>query len=107
MNPVLEVPAIRERVLKISVQDYHRVTEGQPTELLRGMIIQKVSKSPLHYSTFQSLRRILEKQTPPHCDLRVKGPLTLADSEPEPDIAIVVGSADRFIESHPHTAEIA
>jgi len=48
MNALLEVPAIRERALKFSVEDYHRFTEGQPTELLRGTIIEKTSRSPLH-----------------------------------------------------------
>lgn len=107
MNALLEVPAIRERVMKFSVEDYHRFTEGQPTELLRGTIIQKMSKSPLHYATFQRLRRILEKQVPAGCDLRVEGPLTLHDSEPEPDVAIVRGSSENFVTSHPQTAELA
>ena len=64
MNALLEVPAIRERAMKFSVEDYHRFTEGQPTELLRGTIIEKMSRSPLHYATFQRLRRILSRCRP-------------------------------------------
>ena len=44
---------------------------------------------------------------PVGCDLRVEGPLTLHDSEPEPDVAIVRGSPESFVTSHPHTAELA
>jgi Uma2 family endonuclease len=63
MNAVLEVPAIRERVLRFSVEDYHRITDGQPTELLRGTIIQKTAKSFLHGEITRRLFKILETET--------------------------------------------
>ena len=33
-------------------------------------------------------------------------PLTLADSEPEPDVAVVKGVSEDFDDSHPRTAEL-
>ena len=38
--------------------------------------------------------------------LRVAQPLTLADSEPRPDIAVVIGTRDDFRTTHPQTAEL-
>lgn len=40
MTELLEVPAIRQRVARLSVEDYHRLGE-LPVELLRGTIIEK------------------------------------------------------------------
>ena len=53
MSGLLDVPALRERLLRLSVAEYHRWTEGQPTELLRGIVLKKMSKSPLHYATIE------------------------------------------------------
>ncbi len=47
MTAVLDVPEIRDRVLRVSVADYRRHTEGQRTELLHGIVIEKMSRSPL------------------------------------------------------------
>ncbi|MCP4511624.1 MAG: Uma2 family endonuclease, partial [Fuerstiella sp.] len=38
--------------------------------------------------------------------VRVEQPLTLIDSEPEPDIAVVEGSLDDYRESHPVSADM-
>jgi Uma2 family endonuclease len=38
--------------------------------------------------------------------VRREDPLTLKDSEPEPDIAVVRGSESEFFHAHPTTAEL-
>ena len=106
MNALLEVPAIRERAMKFSVEDYHRFTEGQPTELLRGTIIEKMSKSPPHSYTAHEIRDILAAQIAPPFLLLYERPLTLSDSEPEPDVCVVRGQKSEFREKHPATAEL-
>ena len=106
MTTLLDMPEIRQRVLRVSVEDYHRRTEGKKTELLRGIILQKMAKSPLHYNLVETLRTILSAQLPPGFVIRQEGPLTLADSEPEPDICVVRGSTEDFLESHPQHAEL-
>jgi len=49
---ILEIPDVRRRVSPLSVEEYHRLGEfnenGRRTELIRGIIIEKMSKSPLH-----------------------------------------------------------
>jgi Uma2 family endonuclease len=105
MTALLEVPAIRQRVARLSVEDYHRLGE-LPVELLRGTIIEKMSKSPIHYSLVESLRDILTGQIEPGWVLRQEGPLTFADSEPEPNICVVLGKKADFQKAHPGTAEL-
>ena len=106
MNALLEVPAIRERVMKFSVEDYHRFTEGQPTELLRGTIIQKMSKSPAHQFFIDRLRKILAEQISPEFIVRTEGPITTEDSEPEPDVIVLRGPLEKYRHAHAETAEL-
>ena len=105
MNALLEHPAIRERAARISVEDYHRLGE-LPVELLSGTIVSKMSKSPTHYTAGEDLREILTGQIQPGYILRAEGPLTFADSEPEPDLCIVKGTKADFRHTHPTTAEL-
>ena len=39
--------------------------------------------------------------------MRLQSAITTSDSEPEPDIAIVPGPADRYVDQHPVPADIA
>lgn len=106
MTALLEVPAIRQHAKRFSVKEYQRMTEGQPTELLRGVILEKMSKSPIHFDTIEALREVIAPQLQPGRTLRQEGPLTLQDSEPEPDLAIVRGKRQDFHLAHPTTAEL-
>jgi Uma2 family endonuclease len=106
MTALLEVPAIRQRAKRFSVADYQRLTEGQRTELLRGTIIEKMSKSPAHQFFIESLREILTGQITPEFIVRTEGPITTADSEPEPDVAVVRGPLQKYRHTHATTAEL-
>ena len=110
MIDLLELPEFRHRVSPLTVAEYHRLGEfddrGRRTELIRGMVLQKMSKSPLHSALSARLYEIFRSQLPStHC-LRKEEPLTFTDSEPEPDLAIVAGSNEDFQSSHPITAEL-
>ena len=105
MTALLDLPAIRERVARISVKDYHRLGE-LPVELLRGTIIEKMSKSPSHQFCTDRLRKILSAQISPEWIVRQEGPLTFADSEPEPDVAVVRGPEESYRTTHPTTAAL-
>ena len=111
MLSVLERPTLRARVTRMSVTSYHQLCESDPrtvrTELIRGIVIDKTSKSPLHGSIASILQRILTPQLPPHFCLRREEPLTLSDSEPEPDLAIVTGTHEDYLRVHPITALLA
>ena len=106
MTAVLDVPQIRDRLLRASVADYHRYTEGQPTELLRGIVIEKMSRSPLHIFIAQKLHNILAGQIAPEFAVFLEGSITTPDSEPVPDVAVVAGDLDQYRSTHPATAEL-
>ena len=105
VTTLLDLPAIRERAAQISVEDYHRLGE-MPVELLRGTIIRKMPKSPRHQFYTERLRKILESQISSRLTVRQEGPLTFADSEPEPDVAIVRGKPEDCLDFHPSSAEL-
>lgn len=110
MLAILEIPEVRQRVSPLSVEEYHRLDEfnehGRRTELIRGIAIEKMSKSPLHCFIAKLLYDRIARMLPQDYLVRYEAPLTLADSEPEPDIAIVKGVAADFFAAHPTTAEL-
>ena len=108
MVSVLENPAIRARVPAFSVESYHRLFAlgalAPNVELLRGALLEKMPKSPLHASIVEMLRESLEATTPAGIFVRQEQPLTLVDSEPEPDLAVIQGERRAFLTAHPATA---
>ena len=110
MAAILEIPEVRQRVSPLSLEEYHRLDEfnehGRRTELIRGIVIEKMSKSPLHSSIGKLLYDKLASMVPPNFVVRREDPLTLADSEPEPDISIVRGAPADFFSAHPTRAEL-
>ncbi len=89
---------------------YHQLSEagiiGERTELLRGVILEKLTKSPLHVFFVQRICAWLRSSLPTGVVVRKEEPLTLADSEPEPDVAIVLGAAENYRTAHPSSAEL-
>ena len=106
MIALLEVPAIRQRAKRFSVADYQRLTEGQRTELLRGTIIEKMSKCPTHQFFLNRLRKILTAQISPEFLVCTDEPISTADSEPEPDVVVLRGPEEKYRQAHATTAEL-
>lgn len=110
MTALLELPAFRQQVHAISVEVYHRLGEmsllSEDVELLRGIVVTKMPKSPLHELVAQKLMRQLLQKVPNGYEVRREGPLTLRDSEPEPDLSVVRGTPDDWATAHPATADL-
>src|SRR5208282_3732974 len=110
MAPLLDIPEVRQRLSRLSVEEYHRLGEfndhGRRTELVRGLVIEKMSKSPLHRLIASRLYQLLLAQLPKGYCVWKEEPLTLADSEPEPDISVTRGKESDFTAAHPATAEL-
>src|ERR1041384_6832718 len=110
MSAILEIPEVRQRASPLSVEEYHRLDEfnenGRRTELIRGIIIQKTSKSTSHSSIAKRLYDLSAAVLPKGLVVRREDPITLADSEPEPDIAVVRSAEADFFKAHPTTAEL-
>ena len=96
--------------MPLTVAQYHRFRDAgwmpEKTELLEGIIIRKMTKSPRHSYLISILQQVLYARLPGGCLLRKEDPLTLADSEPEPDLSIVRGELTDFRDAHPTSAEL-
>src|SRR3990172_2591829 len=110
MSTILELPEVRQRVSPLTVEEYHRLDEfnerGRRTELIRGIVIEKMSKSPLHAAVAKRLYDLIARVLPSGFVVRREDPITLSDSEPEPDIAVVEGKEADYFHVHPATAEL-
>ena len=110
MAAILEIPEVRRRVSPLTVEEYHRLGEfndnGRRTELIRGIIIEKMSKSPLHRIVASRLYRRLLALLPQGFCVWKEEPLTFVDSEPEPDISVTQGQEDDYARAHPTSAEL-
>ncbi len=110
MSSILENPSVSASALRLDVQQYHKLCASgiipERTELLSGVVIEKMGKSPLHTWTVQFLSDWFEKALAADQSLRVEQPITLTDSEPEPDLAIVQGTRDDFMNQHPTSADL-
>ncbi|MEH1846166.1 MAG: Uma2 family endonuclease [Nostoc sp.] len=96
---------------KWSVDDYHRMVEagilhGRHLELLAGEIVEMSPETPIHYTTAKRGAKYLEELLLGKADVRLNGPITLSDSEPEPDIAIVRLPESSYNDRHPAPQDI-
>ncbi len=107
---LLDLPEVRSQLQPISVETYHEMVgkgELDRVELLQGFLVRKMSKSPLHRYIVRTLHALLQIYCPGRDLLLFKeDPLTLSDSEPEPDLAVVAGREEDYTSSHPTTAEL-
>jgi Uma2 family endonuclease len=97
----------------VSVPQYHAMIEagvvedGGPVELLEGWVTQKMAKKPAHRVATRRVRQALEPLLPARCFLELQEPVTLGDSEPEPDLAVIRGSPADYEQRHPGATEAA
>jgi Uma2 family endonuclease len=91
---------------RLDVEAYNRMVssgalEGEPVELLEGLLVEVMSpQSTQHATVIQRLTRHLGRS---QAWLRVQLPLEVPpDSEPEPDLALVEGEG--VPDRHPRTA---
>ncbi len=105
---ILDIPEFRNRLSSLSVEEYHRLSEyngnGCRTELIRGFMIEKMAKSPLHRTIATRLYRLVLSILPAGFIAWKEEPLTLSDSEPEPDLSIARGSEQSYENANATTA---
>ena len=106
----LQAPVRGPEVWPLSVEAYHALGDArlipERTELLYGFVYHKMAQSPLHTFLMLRLLRLVQAVLPPGLHLRPEQPLTCGDSEPEPDLAVVLGAEEDFLRAHPRTAEL-
>ncbi len=109
---LLDSPQPRAQLHPLSVAASHALGEmgliPEKTELLRGCVFNKMPKSPLHSALLMRLLRLIQQAlASPKLHVRTEQPITIGDSEPEPDLAVIAGGTDDFWDNHPTTAELA
>ena len=97
---------------RFSVSEYHHLaevgflTEDDNLELIEGFLVHKMARNPPHDGTLHRVLRHLMRIMPDIWEVRVQAAVTLSDSEPEPDLAIVRIDADEYMQRHPGPADI-
>ena len=112
-SSLLELVAIpTEPVRRFTVEEYHAMiqagvfTEGEPYELIEGWLLPKMTRNAPHDLCVQRLQRMFMKLLPSEWLCFVQSAVTLADGEPEPDVAIVRGPDDKYALRHPEGPDV-
>lgn len=92
---------------RFTVEQYHRMGESgvltadDRVELLEGWIVKKMNHRPAHGFAVRVLDDWLQSIVPTGWLVQCQLPITLSNSEPEPDLAIVRGLHSDFRDRHP------
>ncbi len=106
-DPERVSPAQRRR---FTVAEYHRMIdteildEDEHVELLEGEIVQMSPQEKPHARATRKLTRWFNQALGDDYAVRPRLPLTLPDSEPEPDLAIGRAEDEATADRHPNTA---
>ena len=124
--PPAELPRVRVRgpafpppippdvwLYQVSVEQYHEMTRSgvltkdDRVELIEGVLVQKMTLHPPHASSVRKCNAAIPPLLPPGWFYDVQLPVTLGDSEPEPDGMVVRGSPGDYEERHPTPDDVA
>ncbi len=107
-SPVERLSPVRHR--RFTVAEYHKMIEvgildeNEHVELLEGEIIQMSAQEKPHARATRKLTRWFNQALDDDYAVRPQLPLTLTDSEPAPDLAVVRAADEDAAERHPRTA---
>jgi Uma2 family endonuclease len=110
-SPALRLPTAP--LHRLTVAQYHQMIaagvlkEGEHVELLDGWLVEKMTHNPPHATAVDLAQTEIAACLPGGWRTRTQSAITLATSEPEPDIAVVRGPARRYFRSHPRPKDIA
>lgn len=75
---------------------------GEPIELLGGLLVVAEPQGDAHFTAIRLAEDALRAAFGPGWEVRAQGPIALdAESEPEPDVAVVPGTARDYRDGHP------
>ena len=96
---------------KWSIEEWHELIEsglleGKPVQLLDGDIIEMSPEREEHSYTNDDVAELLREQLRGLAKIRESHPITLDNSEPEPDIAVVKLPKTIYTQHHPYPEDI-
>lgn len=80
--------------------------EDDRVELIRGEIVAKMPIGDPHVAAVNRLNRILGRKVADAATVSVQNPVRLADSEPEPDITLIVPREDDYSTGKPLAVDV-
>lgn len=98
---------ISDQYWRMTVAQYHLMeetgilNEDDQLELLEGLLVAKMPKNPPHRLSTGLLQDALLAILPKDYHLNLQEPITLIDSEPEPDLAVICGQRRDYRDRHP------
>jgi hypothetical protein len=97
---------------RFSVTKYQHMIESgtlddeDHVELLEGYVVLKMPRNPRHDSSVHRVLEVLLPVRPKGWTVRIQAAITLSDSQPEPDLALVRRRAADYDNRHPGPADI-
>ncbi|MDJ1168790.1 Uma2 family endonuclease [Roseofilum sp. BLCC_M154] len=103
--------AIAPEIAKFSVEEYHQMVaiglfKERRVELINGAIVEMSPQGTEHAYFEENLAKILERLTAGRGYVREAKPITLSQSEPEPDIVVAKLPRSQYIDHHPFPENI-
>ncbi|HKI17790.1 MAG TPA: Uma2 family endonuclease [Isosphaeraceae bacterium] len=98
---------------RITVDEYERigaagVLDDDRVELIDGFLVRKLTEKPPHVWTVETIEESLAALLPQGWFIRQEKPVRIpAFDEPEPDLSVIRGSRDDYLERHPEPKDVA
>jgi Uma2 family endonuclease len=99
-------------IYRLTVAQYHAMlaagvlSEDDPVELLEGWLVPKMTKHKPHSLTTRRVRQALEGIVPAGWSVDSQEPITMEQSEPEPDVFVARQEAADDPSRHPSAHEV-
>lgn len=98
---------------RFTVDEFHRLRDAgilqdsEPLELLEGWIVPQMTRNPPHDVALDKTHEAVRRSLPEEWRVRIQSAITTEDSEPEPDLVVVPGPPERFLQAHPGASDVA
>ena len=112
-TPIRESIDLPASFWRISVDRYHKMiqrgllTTNDRLELFEGMLIKKMTVNPPHAFVTQTIDKLFARLFSDNLFVIAQDPITMQDSEPEPDVFVVRGKRRDFVQTHPGPEDVA
>jgi Uma2 family endonuclease len=111
----LASPAVyRTQQYHFTVHQYDKMTaagiiaEDEPVELIEGFLVTKMGRNRPHIVAGKKGLRVLTTILPPGWHVAKEDPIVASDwSKPEPDLAIIKGSAEDYLDQDVSAGDVA
>ena len=108
---VLDIPEFRKAIVPISLENYWELCKKDPdryqnTELFKGIIINKMTKSSEHNFYKNVFTEEIRKILPTEFFIQNENSLIIGESELEPDISVIRGNLKDYKHKKPSSARL-